>query len=449
MYRAMSANIDFCGKIIDDDIDEDLRMFVLQEKKLYKYYNFLRCKFSDYFDKIEDEQIAGEYLLKFANLILEVFQEEDFDESSIHSLDADNIDNTFTTINNFIKSQKKYYENEAVRLIHQELMSDPEYNHYSHDVALAILNSDVPLLQKIAIYSKTILFSEDFFNEELLYKIRNHIFSNSAYKNIFNKNINANNNTKNFVNMFFSDYKVLEVFIYNNKKIVMMTGVSDQIKLDVLYDYVLLITYIRFIINMIVFLYTVRQPLKLSGATTAEKLDDKTNNLRIDIILSKIYHQLDSNLFEFSKSTMTRRDVLCLTIRKIYEDVMLHEQNDFNLGKLLKYASYKARLLKSISAHDYDKEIYEMSNIALDEWSKGSKLNHIAMMNKFFHNKKYHDVLLKPGVRDNLVEKLIQICEEHGFKFIWGKHPGLHRVKDEILAEKERLKKIKKNSSAS
>ena len=27
---------------------------------------------------------------------------------------------------------KKYYENEAVRLIHQELMSDPEYNHYSH-----------------------------------------------------------------------------------------------------------------------------------------------------------------------------------------------------------------------------------------------------------------------------------------------------------------------------
>ena len=197
------------------------------------------------------------------------------------------------------------------------------------------------------------------------------------------------------------------------------------------------------------FLYSIRSQYDFAGKNAKDKIINRDDKYKIDLVLNKLCNAMDYQIFNNIEECMTDNEILWFIVRKNYEDVLFHAQNSLTLEKMSKIYSFMVAITKSINANDNDNIIEEMANIALKEWNKLNTLSHIQMIEFLKKTDRFAEALEVRGVERNLKKRLKKICRDNNFPYIEGEDmfTGAGRKKsssknNEKPKQKKRTKKM-------
>ncbi len=392
----------------------------------YNYFALLSMFANESMVDINNELKDNNDFSKSVNFICQFLQNSSKEEldPGLDIFDK-NYDAVLNTAYSLVEDIKKALKDETSILAFEYYCKQDQFETrqiYNYSTALEILYSD-SLDITIKKFIKHILLSADYNNAFAIYKIRNFILSSDEIDKNIKKLFSNRKPQNNLLAIFYADHKLLSFVMSSfNRNIYPIPDIEYKP------IYFVLIVYLRFILDIYIFLFEYHH-VHLPVAPEDDKFSKiLSRDLKIDILLSKFYNRIDLLLFHTACSEMTNFERWYFFVKRLLDDVCLHEQATIGSNILESFQKFNAGIGSSMRATEESIERFkkcnsilkEMINEALNRWNNGCKLSHTQMIDSFNEIEKYQECLKISEIVEELREKLINICKENNFPYIEG-----------------------------
>ncbi len=339
------------------------------------------------------------FMVEFYKMFLESISNEKYDKNT-EFIDS----NDYIKICEDINTLMKYSEKEDYKLIfeHTKALLNLCEQHrtfvekYSYDVAFNYLNNKN--IDSYNIFLKTVLVSDDYFNANKLYELRNLILTSNHLEKQDRLLFCQDKIDKTLSSMFFADYKLIQLVIYILKYF-------DKYRNNATYINILI--YGRFIIFAMAQLYTNRH---IFGEF----------EYYVPLILNKIYNKIDLLIFNIAKDLFDDIEIMYLIMSKLLGEASIHEELKIGSVHIKNSIKFQKKFERFVAGCIHDNIIEEMADVALKEWKNLNTLSHIQMIEFLKKTDRFAEALKERGVERNLKKRLKQICRDNNFPYIEG-----------------------------